>query len=445
MKICFKDIHRRYFDSLWLPGILFIIIAGLFALEVVPNRISLPLLEDVLLIMLGASILGIFVSAIWNLAKKRWNKGIINLILVLVSIFGFHYTIAPHISNTLIWSSEDGFADHLIIPENIDISDPQGWGEASRGGPEDTYQTSLLDVLEKPGNEDPSVTAQISSLLQLHRNAPDILRRYLASCASWRVFEEHGALFATRRWMIGSKWRYTLHGYYGDHNIDKWGVAGLPQFQTRFTLGLSGKAYGRMWDRTTRINPEQTMHLKLTVENQRKYSHCVIKAENLVVEIIDVSETKERRLTKATLTYLNDEMRPLISVPEWTTIRSIVPSDSFKKGEPSIELYNSFQPGIYDSVIWINPGEPGMIYLKAYEVTRNHRLSADRLKEYSNEWVGWSEDPKELFFSNTHFTIYEGDWGKPYAARFEVWFVPESKSPERKLIDKVFKIEGWQR
>jgi hypothetical protein len=86
-----------------------------------------------------------------------------------------------------------------------------------------------------------------------------------------------------------------------------------------------------------------------------------------------------------------------------------------------------------------------MLYLKAFEVTKGTALSGDRLKERSNEWIGWSENPKELFLSNTEFTIYEGDYGKPYAARFEVWFAPDSGAPERKLTEKVFKIEGWQR
>ena len=68
-----------------------------------------------------------------------------------------------------------------------------------------------------------------------------------------------------------------------------------------------------------------------------------------------------------------------------------------------------------------------------------------RLKERSNEWVGWSTDPNKIFCANSHFTIYEGDWGKPYAARFEVWFEPDSGGEPRKLLEEVFKIEGWQR
>ena len=47
------------------------------------------------------------------------------------------------------------------------------------------------------------------------------------------------------------------------------------------------------------------------------------------------------------------------------------------------------------------------------------------------------------FSSATDFTIYEGDWGKPYAARFELWFKPVNGGHERKLIEKNYKIEGW--
>lgn len=32
-----------------------------------------------------------------------------------------------------------------------------------------------------------------------------------------------------------------------------------------------------------------------------------------------------------------------------------------------------------------------------------------------------------------------------YPMRFEVWFKPDSTNPERKLAERIFKIEGWQR
>jgi hypothetical protein len=118
--------------------------------------------------------------------------------------------------------------------------------------------------------------------------------------------------------------------------------------------------------------------------------------------------------------------------------------DSIRIGEPVLNLYEAFQPGIYDTEMWINPGEPGLLYLKAFEVTRGTPLSSRRLRACSNERVGWSDDPNELFYGNSRITIYEGDWGQPYAAKFELWFAPDSGQPERKLLERIYKIEGWQ-
>lgn len=113
--------------------------------------------------------------------------------------------------------------------------------------------------------------------------------------------------------------------------------------------------------------------------------------------------------------------------------------------KPSFRLWNGIQPGIYVSEIWINPGEPGKVYLKAYEVTHRTILSETDLKDATNEHIGCSLNPKQLFMSSKNFTIYEGDWGKPYAACFEVWFSPDSGKSDRMLMQKVFKIEGWMR
>ena len=76
----------------------------------------------------------------------------------------------------------------------------------------------------------------------------------------------------------------------------------------------------------------------------------------------------------------------------------------------------------------------------------------DRLKERSRIDVFNQSDTliridmgNDNYNSERTFTIYEGDWGKPYAARFEVWFVPASGGQEKKLVEKNFKIEGWMR
>ena len=55
------------------------------------------------------------------------------------------------------------------------------------------------------------------------------------------------------------------------------------------------------------------------------------------------------------------------------------------------------------------------------------------------------ESGTDRFSYQVEVTIYEGDWGVYYPARFELWFVPESGLPERKLLEDSFRIEGWQR
>lgn len=115
-------------------------------------------------------------------------------------------------------------------------------------------------------------------------------------------------------------------------------------------------------------------------------------------------------------------------------------------------IYNSMQPGLYQYAFWTKSIDKGKIYLKAFEVTQNDPLSSDRLKESSTISVFNSTDSLVMFQMDKGnseygrpFTIYEGDWGKPYAARFELWFIPDNGGQERKLIEKTYKVEGWQR
>jgi len=109
------------------------------------------------------------------------------------------------------------------------------------------------------------------------------------------------------------------------------------------------------------------------------------------------------------------------------------------------QLYNSFQPGLYEYDFWIGKIESGSIYLKAFEITHNEALSNDDLPRTSSIQIYNPTDSIKKFSTGDNFTIYEGDWGDPYAARFEVWFKPDNGKPQRKLFSKNYKIEGWMR
>lgn len=166
----------------------------------------------------------------------------------------------------------------------------------------------------------------------------------------------------------------------------------------------------------------------------------------VAVEIFEQGEVAERRMTKTTIVELEKEFAQLLSNPTWKQARKLLPNGTIEKGETSFELFKGKSGGgIYLAEIWSNPGEAGQLYLKAFEITQETPLSAHRLKGRSSEFVGWSEDPGELFRSSFQFTIYEGNWEQYYGARFEVWFSPASGGEDRKMMESNWKIEGWMR
>jgi hypothetical protein len=114
-----------------------------------------------------------------------------------------------------------------------------------------------------------------------------------------------------------------------------------------------------------------------------------------------------------------------------------------KKAQTDLILYNSGQPGMYQYIFRTAKIESGTIYLKAFEITQDEELSTEYLEENTLTRVNNPSDSIVHYSSPNIFTIYEGDWGKYYAARFEVWLRPSSGENERKIFNKNFKIEGW--
>ena len=109
------------------------------------------------------------------------------------------------------------------------------------------------------------------------------------------------------------------------------------------------------------------------------------------------------------------------------------------------ELRNSSQPGLYEIDAWVGKTDSGKIYLKAFEITKNDPLSEPYLQMKSSIEVVNPTDSIRKFSSADHFTIYEGDWGDYYAARFELWYKPNGSNPEVLLAEKNYRIEGWMR
>jgi hypothetical protein len=220
-------------------------------------------------------------------------------------------------------------------------------------------------------------------------------------------------------------------------------------FQTRCLICLDRKQWSRysvqhVQEGPTPVKPDMSMG------NNLHESRVMIECGGVWVEIFEQSAKPERRVTKATVTALEKEFAEFEKNPAAALAgvrarsRELASRLAGKDGHP-FRLLTGMQPGIYGVVYSLNPGEPGSVYLKAFEVTKGTPLSVTRLEGASKTRMTWSAEPAERFGAKAGFTIYEGDWGKPYAARFEVWFKPDSGKTDRKLAERIFKIEGWQR
>lgn len=136
--------------------------------------------------------------------------------------------------------------------------------------------------------------------------------------------------------------------------------------------------------------------------------------------------------------------------PNFATHTAALPSHVT---EPTLFLYDGIQGGIYSYEVYLGNIEKGTVYLKAFEITHNTPLSADRLAKDSQIVVDNPTTKPKKFRLAGDFTIYEGDWYQYYGSCFELWFRPDPTAPhnakknrgERKLLSKNFIIQGWQR
>jgi hypothetical protein len=437
---------RLYFNSWWLPALVYICLLGGFTTTSLSQWNPLAFVPDVLFFIAGLAFLGLIAASIWNLIKKRWGKGVINVLLIFGCGAATVYAFALLMFASMFGPSEDGFADNLKIPEGIEIFGPEQNAcepkEVSTAEGTDELQNIVRKALAIPGGDIAEFTPDMPSLRKAATDHTKTFLDYIEASPDWHVFIEQGNRFASRRWSYRGEPRDTLHGYISEFGGDA-------SFQTRCLICLDRKQWSKysvkhVGEGKKPVNPEMSRG------NNLHESRVMIECGGVWVEIFEQSGKPERRVTKATVTALEKEFSEFLRNPEDALARVRARSRELasrlagKDGQP-FRLATGMQPGIYEVVYSLNPGEPGAVYLKAFEVTKGTPLSVNRLEMASKTRMTWSTEPSERFGAKAGFTIYEGDWGKPYAARFEVWLKPDSGNPERKLAERIFKIEGWQR
>ncbi len=441
-----KKLLTRYFSSRWVPAVVYICLLGGFTITATARWTPLAWVNNVLSWITGFAFLGLIAASIWNLARKRWGTGIINVVLVFgcgaATFVAFGFLMVA----SMFGPSEDHFADNLKIPAGIEVSEPvpdtDAASDVSAANRIDELQDLVRKALAVPGGQAAEFTPAMPSFRSAATDHADVFRDYIEASPDWHVFVEQGNRFAARRWSYNGEPRDTLHGYVSE-------FGGGSGFSTRCLICLDRKQWSsysvqHAQEGTTVVKPEMRRG------NNLDESRVMVECGGVWVEIFEQSGTPERRVTKATVAALEKEFSEFERDPKEALARVRARSRELasrlagKDGQP-FRLLTGMQPGIYGVAYAVNPGEPGFVYLKAFEVTQGTPLSVDSLAEASKTRMTWSTEPSEQFGAKAGFTIYEGDWGKPYAARFEVWFKPDSGKTERKLAERIFKIEGWQR
>ncbi len=140
-----------------------------------------------------------------------------------------------------------------------------------------------------------------------------------------------------------------------------------------------------------------------------------------------------------------------IEIPEYLNLKRTIEYlnqnqiDSIKRIDVQKEKLEIFGNGYsgYDFYIWHKPTEKGEIFIKAFEITKNQRLSKEKI--YNKTKTEITTIDTNFHFYQVNSLIYEGSLGKFYPARFELWFKSKNIGIEKKLIEKEYLIDGWDR
>ena len=440
---------KVYFVSLWMPTVTAVFFLGAWLGSVILRG---AWVSNVLLILLLLSLAGVLASSIHQFAVYSWKKGLVSLVLSAGTSSGAVAVLTfVALATAFGGPAEDGFGKNIVIPPDMIVEEPRKdrLPEEERAGDAEGKELVGVYAAQKATAQPKAVSTALDVLNSFAGDGRSVLLRHLASSAKWFVTEERGKIYARRRFVTSDgRWATSLNGYYTNHDFD--GFAGQ-YFQCRIVIGIDGPVLDRPWrGRSTQatVGPGQVNVKTRKSTNPGFESYLVLRSKGPALEVFEEAETQSRPFTALALAKIKDELTALSksgAVKKAGFDPALLPPESMKKGPPEMYLVKGMQGGIYQVYAYVDPGEAGRVYLKVFEATKNTPLSTRRVRERSTEYIGWSDDPKELFFYNTEITVYEGDWGVYYPARFELWFRPASGKPERKLLEKIFKIEGWQR
>lgn len=455
-----KRLISAYYNSSWIPFAwaigTFIILHLLSAASYIPY---------IFFIWAALSFLGVLSVGVYNYSHKRFLKGSLNTLFSLLILGFFAYvTMAMMAFAALFDETEDGFGKDIVVPKDMVMEEPINAVHAN----EDKYKIvepkttnisidpegkMLIDLLlDKNNSGSLEIDTDLPIFSKFVKDNRDKLIRYLKTTPHWRIVQGD-KIYAIRRFASNDKFFDSLHGYYGNFGLvdsfEHWGED--IYFQFRIILSLDGEVMSKPWAKEySKFDISSGVRKLKTKSSMNKgiVSYLVLCSDGITLEIMEDTKQKGRVFTQAACKLIADELQTVLDSETMTTTdfeQKMVGAGRATKDKADIWIENGMQGGMYNVYANINPKESGYVYLRIFEATKNTPLSADSVKHESRKVVEFSQDDELQFLYESSIMIYEGDWGVFYPARFELWFVPDSGQEERKILEQIFKVEGWMR
>ena len=185
--------------------------------------------------------------------------------------------------------------------------------------------------------------------------------------------------YATRAWRIS--------GRPSTNNLTDYGVHSASPFQTSTEIHPNSRFLDKAPPGVSRPQyidqGEEPIKVELDGRTSKGFmSRIMLQCHNSPVgaEIHEISDNHERRATKATIDQLEHEFSDFVKDPESIIllekekVREYAANLADVRGN-QLRLIEGADSGFFLAYLSLNPGEPGEVYLKAFEVTTNQPLS----------------------------------------------------------------------
>ena len=341
------------------------------------------------------------------------------------------------------------FWEKVRVPEDIEaaLPVPSTVDEDLLSGEvvTDVYSQQLIGVAADSGKSHVTLACDIAALDLLCKREPERLRRYLACNPGWQFAPADGRDSAVRRVLKSGQWhsqdwRVVLHSKdFGVDHVESRCVIELGSFDF---FGMKCKSGERL-----RLDSEPKDESETDCE-------IVCYGDGVALDVVEFSSFPTCRVMQTAFDLTKTEFERVLNATNWALLKTTLPEGSVRQGAQKLELYEQRTSDGrvmgYAYGAWINSGEQGEVYLKAFEVSQEADLDSGvvenphALMHRTREYAGWSDEPQETFFvgSKINLPVVRGI---AYAVRLEVWFVPANGGPERKLVERVFRVEGQKR